>query len=211
VQIESTSGKTKTEQESSGNKSLGLDPLPAKKSSGVTHRGQAGENRGGARRKSIGPSSPRRKSKHDRELQNQEKPSPVTRTASEKLPVQDCHAGAEMDERALEKSNFLTPGPKTETGRIDAGIMKNLSRADLAHRRQTGTQTGENGERVNVLRGTETRSEATRFLGADWQRKTCINRERSHETSRSELERSSKTKRPAETQHGKRTTVGDLL
>jgi hypothetical protein len=93
-----------------------------------------------------------------------------------------------MDERALEKSNFLTPGPKTETGRIDAGIMKNLSRADLAHRRQTGTQTGENGERVNVLRGTETRSEATRFLGADWQRKTCINRERSHETSRSELE-----------------------
>jgi hypothetical protein len=50
-----------------------------------------------------GLSSPRRKSKRDRELQNQEKPLPMTRTARKKLPAQDCRVGAEMKEGALEK------------------------------------------------------------------------------------------------------------
>jgi hypothetical protein len=65
--IESTSEKMKTQQKSSGNKSLGLDPQWVKKSSGGAHKRQTEETRGDARRKS----------KRDRELQNKERKTQV--------------------------------------------------------------------------------------------------------------------------------------
>jgi hypothetical protein len=78
----------KTQQKSSGNKSLGLDPQWVKNSSGGAHKRQTEETRGDARRKLIGIEQPTKKIKARQGAPKQRKKNAGLRTETQRTLLQ---------------------------------------------------------------------------------------------------------------------------